>query len=64
MKDTIQAAQTTPMTNSIMPRKSDKKGLIIALKILSIPSTIFPIKEIPFEMAFPGEKKFDLIFFF
>jgi len=64
IKETIQAAQRTPKTKSMIPRKREKKGLMIAFTNLSMPKTIFPIKEIPFDMALPGENNLDLLFFF
>ena len=64
IKEIIQAAQRTPIAKSMIPRKRDKKGLMIAFNNLSMPKTIFPIKEIPFDKALPGEKNLDLLLFF
>ena len=64
MKDIIHAAQAIPNARSMIPRKSEKNGLMIAFTIRTIPSTIFPIKEIPFDKALPGENDLDLKFFF
>ena len=44
----------------MIPKKKEKNGLMIAFSILTIPKTILPIKEIPFEMALPGEKSLAL----
>lgn len=60
----IQAAHKTPNTKSMIPRKSEKKGLMIAFNSRTMAKTNFPIREIPFEMALPGEKNLDLLFFF
>lgn len=47
-----------------MPKNKEKNGFIMALSSFTILNTNLPIKEIPFDMALPGEKDLDLNFFF